>query len=691
MSVGVTAGTWRILLVAAAVITVVSGVWVLNHAGAQAQAVGPVVSLSVGGDHACALTGGGQILCWGRNDQGQAAPPDQLFPRGDPSRAPFAAKALNVGEAYSCAVRWADYQRDIAWNRNPDADGSWSCWGSQLTLTPHPDDDGAAFIPSAYGVSHACGWKYGVSSGWGWSSGSSCIGSNAYRQHDLGGTGIVGGWHTCRLNDDGTAECVGRNDSGQSSVPNSKFLSLDAGREHTCGVTTANRLLCWGKDSLGQSTPPGGSDYLSVHSNGFANFNCALTLERKVRCWGSNRHRQLSVPAAIAAPPPLEFVGGIEWINSRQGSSIAPINLPAATGGTGRLSYNIAHKPLGGDRRKGAPVGMQFNETTRQLSGAPFGDVGWVQIYFSASDVTGLVEETAIHLLINAATPSGLSRAESNPEMGVLTRAAVRRGAWSDDTYRSSDPGTGQSTGVDLYTFRIAAPMEVTIDLISRDADTKMWLWAHDVELDAEPWQDDDGGERTNSRLQLRLPPSRYSLYVTTVEGGNEGAYTLAITGPSLPGAAPPQPDDEGAMQGGDSGRIVARRLSDGRTEFGWLPEGSTARVLPSQRYFPINARVDRWLRSSPIEVNGIEVGRINARLRADGRIEFAFTPSGGERILPPSRYFPVDAAIDVWLCSTEIDVGERLAAPNSPALGHRSRSTHTPHAGRRAWQTRRP
>ena len=468
----------------------------------------------------------------------------------------------------------------------------------------------------------------------------------------------VGGWHACRLNQDGSAQCVGRNDSGQSNVPNSKFLSLDAGREHTCGVTTSNRLLCWGRDTLGQSSPLGGSDYISVHSNGFANFNCALTLERKVRCWGSNRHRQLSVPAAIAAPPPLEFVGGIEWINSRQGSSIAPINLPAATGGTGRLSYNIAHKPLGGDRRKGAPVGMQFNETTRQLSGAPFGDVGWVQIYFSASDVTGLVEETAIHLLINASTPSGLSRAESNPEMGVLTRAAVRRGAWSDDTYRSSDPGTGQSTGVDLYTFRIAAPMEVTIDLISRDADTKMWLWAHDVELDAEPWQDDDGGERTNSRLQLRLPPSRYSLYVTTVEGGNEGTYTLAITGPSLPGAAPPPPDDEGAMQGGDSGRIVARRLSDGRTEFGWLPEGSTARVLPSQRYFPTNARVDRWLRSSPVEVNGIEVGRINARLHADGRIEFAFTPTGGERILPPSRYFPVDAAIDVWLRSTEIDVG---------------------------------
>lgn len=607
----------------------------LEGAAARAQATGEVQSLSVGGDHVCAVTGGdSQILCWGRDDQGQATAPTAVTSLG----------VVSLGEDYSCG---APNQEFLSL-----ATSAWKCWGSQEHLPRTAGAQSTTGLPHSFGIDYYCIYDR--------RSNGRCGGSNAYGQQALGGRDLaVGGWHTCRLNDDGSAQCVGRNDSGQSSVPNSKFLSLDAGREHTCGVTTANRLLCWGKDSLGQSTPLGGSDYLSVHSNGFANFSCALTLERKVRCWGSNRHRQLSVPSAIAAPPPLEFAGGIEWINSRQGSPIAPINLPAATGGTGRLSYNIAHKPLGGDRRKGAPVGMQFNETTRQLSGAPFGDVGRVQIYFSASDVTGLVEETEISLLINAATPSGLSQAESNPEMGALTRAAVRRGAWSDDTYQSIDPGTGQSTGVDLYTFRLAAPMEVTIDLISRDADTKMWLWAYDVELDAEPWQDDDGGEGTSSRLQLRLPPSRYGLFVTTVEGGNEGTYTLAITGPSLPpGAAPPPPGGEGAMQGGDSGRIVARRLSDGRTEFGWLPEGSTARVLPSQRYFPTNARVDRWLRSSPVAVNGVEVGRINARLRADGRIEFAFTPSGGERILPPSRYFPVDAAIDVWLRSTEIDVG---------------------------------
>ena len=97
------------------------------------------------------------------------------------------------------------------------------------------------------------------------------------------------------------------------------------------------------------------------------------------------------------------------------------------------------------------------------------------------------------------------------------------------------------------------------------------------------------------------------------------------------------------------AGRIVARRLDDGRTEFGWQPAGA-ARVLPRARYFPADAQVGRWLNSSPVEVGGAEIGRINARLRDDGRIEFAFTPIDGERIEPPARYFPVDARARRWI-----------------------------------------
>ena len=123
------------------------------------------------------------------------------------------------------------------------------------------------------------------------------------------------------------------------------------------------------------------------------------------------------------------------------------------------------------------------------------------------------------------------------------------------------------------------------------------------------------------------------------------------------------------------SGRIVARRLDDGRTEFGWQPAGGE-RVLPRARYFPAGADVGRWLNSSPVEVGGVEIGRINARLREDGRIEFAFTPADGERILPPSRYFPADAAVGYWLRSTEIRISQSEGANPFTAVSAGSRHT---------------
>ena len=117
------------------------------------------------------------------------------------------------------------------------------------------------------------------------------------------------------------------------------------------------------------------------------------------------------------------------------------------------------------------------------------------------------------------------------------------------------------------------------------------------------------------------------------------------------------------------AGRIVARQLEDGRVEFGWQPTGG-ARVLPRQRYFPTDATVDRWLRSSPVEVDGAEIGRINARLLGDGRIEFAFTPTDGERIEPQARYFPAGARVGRWLRSTEIAiVPPEDAAPRYTAI----------------------
>ena len=125
-------------------------------------------------------------------------------------------------------------------------------------------------------------------------------------------------------------------------------------------------------------------------------------------------------------------------------------------------------------------------------------------------------------------------------------------------------------------------------------------------------------------------------------------AAIAAIIAADFTPPAGAQSDDEA------TGRIVARLLDDGRIEFGWQPSGGS-RILPTQRYFPADPGHNRWLRSSPVEIDDAASGRIEARLLEDGRIEFAFKPTYGERILTDARYFPSNARPNRWLRSTEI------------------------------------
>ena len=160
------------------------------------------------------------------------------------------------------------------------------------------------------------------------------------------------------------------------------------------------------------------------------------------------------------------------------------------------------------------------------------------------------------------------------------------------------------------------------------------------------------------------LPVNRSLTYRATDAAGDTAS--LEFTTSLVPGSQSGQisPEDDGGVDASNAGtaaehitgRIVARRLNDGRTEFGWLPADGE-RVLPTGRFFPADVGHQRWLSSTPIEVHGEEIGRINARLSDDGRIEFAFRPTDGERVLPSSRYFPVDARVGRWLRSAEITI----------------------------------
>ncbi len=93
--------------------------------------------------------------------------------------------------------------------------------------------------------------------------------------------------------------------------------------------------------------------------------------------------------------------------------------------------------------------------------------------------------------------------------------------------------------------------------------------------------------------------------------------------------------------------RIIARRVPDGRIEFGLRsPNGD---LFPSARYFPaLGPRHEGWLRSSAIEIGDGFQGRIIARFHAlDGRTEFGFRVEGYDDIFLRQKFFPAAALAD--------------------------------------------
>ena len=93
--------------------------------------------------------------------------------------------------------------------------------------------------------------------------------------------------------------------------------------------------------------------------------------------------------------------------------------------------------------------------------------------------------------------------------------------------------------------------------------------------------------------------------------------------------------------------------------------------LLPTRRRFPTTARVDHWLQSTPLTITVAESAedfsedvqvRIIARKLEDGRVEFGIQQrdddgSWGGRILPSRRFFPTTARVDRWLVSTALTV----------------------------------
>ncbi|XYI03952.1 RCC1 domain-containing protein [Sorangium sp. So ce1128] len=183
-----------------------------------------VVAIATGGEHTCALTTAGGVLCWGQNLFGQlgnGSKEDSHVPV-PVSGLSSGVAAVSAGNLHTCALTTA---------------GGVLCWGENLfgQLGNDSREDSPVPVPVS-----------------GLSSGVAAV--------------DVGLAATCAVMTGGDVQCWGVNDYGKLGnsewgerlvpVPvmglSSGVAAVDLGAFFTCALTTAGRVLCLGKNDWGQ-------------------------------------------------------------------------------------------------------------------------------------------------------------------------------------------------------------------------------------------------------------------------------------------------------------------------------------------------------------------------------------------------------------------------------------------------------
>jgi len=331
----------------------------VSSEGHSATATVTVQSISMaavgaGGSHACGVTAAGAAYCWGNNNNGQLGNGEAFVSSTTPVAVnggfAFVPGSLTLGGDHSCALTLA---------------GSAYCWGSngygelgdsvdyQFSSAPDAVRGGLAFSVLSAGLSDTCGLT---------TSGQAyCWGDDAHGQVGdsdsvevfvpvpvVGGftfTAItVGGDHSCGLAVGGTAYCWGANDHGQlgdSGVVSSNpspvlvagghvFTTLRAGLSHTCAIDSSGMAFCWGWNAFGQLGDGTFTDRLApvpvAGGQGFTELvtgsghTCGISAGTGV-CWGWNGSGQLGNGTKSNSATPIGISGGIAFATLSAGTS----------------------------------------------------------------------------------------------------------------------------------------------------------------------------------------------------------------------------------------------------------------------------------------------------------------------------------------------------------------------------------
>jgi len=157
----------------------------------------------------------------------------------------------------------------------------------------------------------------------------------------VGISGVVdieaGSEHTCALLANQTMRCWGENDSGTlgdgtwdirttsvevEGIDEIESFVVDLDR--SCARTRSGKTICWGRafdddmrvSRFGEPSSPEAIDLAGARSIASgSSHSCALTVDRKVSCWGLNGYGQLGDGTTVSRMTPAE-VRGLEDVES---------------------------------------------------------------------------------------------------------------------------------------------------------------------------------------------------------------------------------------------------------------------------------------------------------------------------------------------------------------------------------------
>lgn len=299
--------------------------------------------LGAGGYHACALTSGGGVKCWGCNDAGRLGNGSSSGPQtcNDGthtlacSMTPVDVSGLSSGVSkvigggyHTCALTTAGGVK--CWGSNLYGQlGNGSTTNSSVPVNVSGLTSGVTDISA--GINHTCAL---MSAG-----GVKCWGENTYGKL---GNGSASGPQTCN---DGTNNVACSQTPVNVTGLAGTVTAVSAGVDHTCVLISGGTIECWGRNTWGElgdgsttdRTYPvsvtgivSGATLISASADG--DYTCAV-VSGAAKCWGSNGYYSLGVSNST----------GPEKCNGSDPCSTIPVTVTSLASGVTSVSTGALH------------------------------------------------------------------------------------------------------------------------------------------------------------------------------------------------------------------------------------------------------------------------------------------------------------------------------------------------------------